>query len=214
MSPQYIVTFSLLLFPILGLIFGYLTRDRPILRKAIAYPIFVIATIAIIAGISGFSTIHIGLDFILYSSLYFSISLGLWYIFFKKSRILAALLMLSIYLCGYIFSLILPFSSDLIPKVVVQIDDNLIYKESTLSSKYNAKHIEVFKTYANIFEKRIFSKTYYDEAPAFVNDTLKLNYIRSKKELILSIPQEEDKHIYTFHENFDTQWTDTLRINE
>lgn len=212
MSPLYIVTFSLLLFPILGLIFGYLTRNKPILRRAIVYPILIIASIAIIAGVFGLSTTHIGLDLILYSSFYFSLSLGLWYIFFKKSRILAAFLMFIIFLSGYLFSLALPFSNDLIPKVSIQIDDNLIYKESTLAAKYGAKQIEIFKTYANIFEKRIFSKTYTDQAPALINDTLTISYNPQKGELILSIPKEQDKYMYTFHEKFDSSWTDTLQI--
>lgn len=212
MSPLYIVTFSLLLFPLLGLIFGYLTRNTPLIRKAIVYPIFLIATIAIIAGIFGFSTTHIGLDLILYSSLYFSISLLLWYIFFRKSRILAAILMLIIYSGGYIFSLVLPLTSELIPKVTLKIDEDLIYKETSISSRYSAKHIEIFKTYANFFEKCIYTKTYYDEAPAFVNDILSVKYNASQEELILSIPKERDKYMYTFHEKFDPQWTDTLKI--
>lgn len=212
MSPIYIVTFSLLLFPSLGLFLGYITRNHPIIRRCIVYPIFLIAMVAIIAGILGLSTIHIGMDLILYSSLYLSISLVLWYIFFKKSRVLATLLMLIIYTFGYIFSLVLPLTSDLVPKVIVRLDENTIYKEYSTYSEYSGKEVEIYRVYGNLFEKKIFIKSYYDEAPAFVNDTLKLNYKPEEKELILSIPDDENKYMYTFHKNFDKNWKDTIVI--
>lgn len=212
MDSFYIVTYSLLLFPLLGLFLGYLTRNHPLLRRCILIPVFVIATFAIIAGLMGFSTTNNNIDLILYSSLYLSISLGLWYIFFKKSRVLAAILMFVIYLGGYIFSLALPLTGDIMPKITIRLDDKTIYKETVLPSEYRGKQIEIFRVYNNFFEKRIFVKKYFDNAPCFVNDALSIDYKPEEMKLYLSIPKDESKYMYIFHENFDTQWRDTLML--
>lgn len=214
MDSIYIVTYSLLLFPLLGLFLGYSTRNHPLVRRCILIPIFVIATIAIIAGIMGFSTTNNNVDLILYSSLYLSISLGLWYIFFKKSRVLAAILMFVIYLGGYVFSLALPLTGDIMPKITVRLDDKTIYKETVIPSEYRGKQIEIFRVYNNFFEKRTFVKQYYDTAPCFINDTLVIDYNPTETKLYLSIPKNESKYMYIFHENFDTQWRDTLDLKQ
>lgn len=212
MNSVHIVTFSLLLFPLLGLFLGYLTRNHHIIRRCILFPIFAIASIAIIAGILGISTIYTNIDLILYSSLYLSISLGLWYIFFKKSRILAATLMIVIYACGYLFSLALPLTGDIMPKIIIRLDENTIYKETVLPAEYRGKQIEIFKVYNNFFEKKILAKTYYDTAPCFVNDTLSIDYEPKLQKLYLSIPTDESKYLYIFHKNFDLNWKDTLDL--
>ena len=212
MSPIYIVTFSLLLFPLLGLVLGYLTRNNPLVRRCIISPIFVIAIVAIIAGILGFSTTNTSVDLILYSSLYLSVSLIMWYIYFKKSRILAALFMLIIYGCGYLFSLVLPLTGDLMPKVVLKLDEQTIYKETILSSKYRAKQVEIYKVYSNFLEKRVQAKVYYDESPAFVDETLSIDYKPKEGHLILSMPDDNSNYLYTFHKRFNVNWRDTIYI--
>lgn len=213
MDSVYILTYSLLLFPLLGLFLGYTTRNYPLIRRCILIPIFAIATIAIIAGTLGFSTIYTNVDWVLYSSLYLSISLGLWYIFFKKSRILAAVLMFAIYIIGYVFSLALPLTGDIMPKIVLRLDENTIYKETVIPSEYRGKQIEIYKVYNNFFEKRRIVKRYYDTAPCFVNDTLTINYLPQGQKLYLSIPQDESKYMYIFHENFDPLWKDSIDLS-
>lgn len=153
MDAKFIFILSLLLYPALGLLLGYLTRNTPILRKCIMIPIFVIGLIAIIASFFGLSTINTKINFILYTSVYLSLSLGLWYIFFKRSRILAALIMLVIYPVGYVFSLALPLMGDITPQNIVKLDNDLIYKERSIDAKFAGKQIEIFRVYHNFFEK-------------------------------------------------------------
>lgn len=212
MDVKYIFILSLLLYPALGLILGYATRNHPLVRRLLIVPIFVVGTIAIVAGIFGFSTTSIGVDFVLYASVYLSISLGLWYIFFKKSRILAAILMLILYCAGYVFSLALPLTGDIVPKIAIRLGDDIIYKERFVPADYAGREVEVFKVYHRFFEKRILSKTYLDEAPAFVNDTLVVRYSPENKKIYLSIPQGVDKYTYTFHQNFNLNWVDSLNL--
>lgn len=214
MDVKYIFILSLLLYPLLGLFLGYLTRDYTRLRRGIIFSILVVAIIAIVAGIFGVSTIYTGVDFILYSSFYLSLSFGLWYIYFKKSRVLAALIMLAIYFVGFIFSLALPLAGDIAPKTVIRLDDHYIYKEMAVDSEYAGKQVEVFKVYNNFFEKRIVNIIYYDDAPAFVTDTLALDYQPQKHKLYLSIPQDEEKYMYTFHEKFNVNWVDSLDLKD
>lgn len=213
MDVKFIFILSLLLYPVLGLFLGYITRNTPKIRKAITIPIFIIGTIAIIAGVIGFSTVYTGFDFILYTSIYLSLSWVLWYIFFKKSRILAAFIMLVVFILGYSFSLALPFIGDIAPKTVIRLDDNFIYKERPISADYAGKQVEIFKVYGNFFEKCVFVNDYLDESPAFVVDTLSVKYIPENRKVILSIPQDVEKLMYTFHENFDQNWTDTLDLD-
>lgn len=121
--------------------------------------------------------------------------------------------MFAIYLCGYVFSLALPLTGDIMPKIILRLDENTIYKETVIPSEYRGKQIEIYKVYNNFFEKRSVVKRYYDTAPCFVNDTLSLNYAPRDNKLYLSIPQDESKFLYIFHENFDPVWKDTINIS-
>lgn len=120
--------------------------------------------------------------------------------------------MLVIYALGYLFSLTLPLTGDIMPKVVVRLDKETVYKETVLPAEYRGKQIELFKVYGNFFEKRILVKRYYDTAPCFVNDALKISYKPEDGKIILSIPQDESKYMYMFHKNFDRNWKDTLEF--
>lgn len=214
MDVKYIFILSLLLYPAIGLVLGYLTRNTPILRRCIMIPIFVIGTIAIIASFFGLSTIHTEIDFVLYASVYLSLSLGMWYVFFKKSRILAAILMLIIYLSGYAFSLALPLVGDIAPKTAIRLGDDIVYKERALDAEFAGKQVEIFKVYHNFFEKRIAIRVYKNDAPAFVNDMLEVRYSHEQRKVYLSIPDDKEKYIYTFHEKFDVNWTDSIDVTQ
>lgn len=212
MDVRYILTLSFLIYPLFGLFLGYLTRDKPKLRYGILVSITTISFITIIGGIFGISTIYTWVNFMLYSAVYLSLATIFWYIFFKHSKILAAFLILTLYCVGFIFSLALPLTSELVPKVSVRLSKDLLYKETPINSTFAGKRIEVYKVYGDFLEKRISSKEYQDIAPAFINDTLNVKYSPDHKKLYLSIPQKPDKYIYTFHKNFDPNWRDTISL--
>ena len=118
-----------------------------------------------------------------------------------------------VFYLGYLFSLTLPLTGDLMPKVVLKLDKETVYKESVLPAEYRGKQIEIFKVYANFFEKRILVKRYYDTAPCFASGALKIEYNTNKNEIYLSMPSDQSDYMYTFHQNFDLHWRDTLKLN-
>ena len=167
--------------------------------------------------ITNISTTIKAIDWILITSIYFSVCLFLWLSYIHKNRILKVLAIIGMvgvysigYLSGTVGALGVGFvSAEYDTKVEKWIGNGLIYKETTLGnaiSDYRGKRVEIFKTisWLPILEWRILNKEYYN----FITygNVLKVDYHSDTKTIYLSASEYWGKN----HEL--KTWSDTLRL--
>ncbi len=216
MTEWLIILISLWTYPIITYMIAKGTKKIIITKNKVLIYSIIIAIISVICYFAKVSTTLDFIDWILFTSIYFTICLFLWIVNLHSKTLLkitTGVIMLFVFGIGYFSSTIgalgvgFVLSSE-VPKTVKKIDSNLIYKETVLGnaiSDYRGKKIEVYKTFSwfPLFEWRIKVKNYYDIIT--YGEFLKTKYVKTTKILYLetSEPFEMDKKII---------WKDSIKI--
>lgn len=219
MMTWLIILFSLWTYPILAYNLVILTKNRILFKKHLIKTTLIVTGFSIFGLITNISTTIKVIDWILITSIYFSVCFFLWLIYFHKNRILKVLAvigMISVYSIGYISATVGALGIGFISaehdtKVEKWIGNGLIYKETTLGnaiSDYRGKRVEIFKTISwfPIIEWRILHKEYY----SFITygNNLKVEYHPDIKTIYLSASEHWGK------KNEIKTWSDTLRLEQ
>ena len=212
-----IILFSLWTYPILVYILARLAKNRILFKNRLIKTTLIVTGFSIMGLITNISTTIKAIDWILITSIYFSVCLFLWLSYIHKNRILKVLAIIGMvgvysigYLSGTVGALGVGFvSAEYDTKVEKWIGNGLIYKETTLGnaiSDYRGKRVEIFKTisWLPILEWRILNKEYYN----FITygNVLKVDYHSDTKTIYLSASEYWGKN----HEL--KTWSDTLRL--
>lgn len=219
MMTWLIILISLWTYPIITLVLARLTKNRFTFRKRLIKLTLIVTGLSIIGLITNISTTIKAVDWILVTSIYFSVCLFLWLIYFHKNRILkvfAIIGMVGVYSLGYISGTVGALgvgfvSAEYDTNVEKWVGNGLIYKETTLGnaiSDYRGKRVEIFKTISwfPILEWRILHKEYYNFI-TYGND-LNVDYHPDTKTIYLSASEYWGK-------NHELEiWSDTLRLKE
>lgn len=172
-----IILLSLWVYPILSLVLLQLTKDRRQIRKRMWRISFVLSGLAIFGFYTNISTTLSEIDWLIVSSLYFTISLILWWTQFQYNRFLKAAGILGMafmfaagYFAGTAGALGVSFSVHEMETTTEQwLDDGIIYKEVTLGnaiSDYRGKRVEIYRTvpFFPFVEWRTQKKEYFDSS--------------------------------------------------
>jgi hypothetical protein len=210
-----LVMFSIWFYPVITFYVVKGTRDNLGLRKKIVVTVLGVSLATVFGLLTRISTTSLELDAVLVTSLYFSISLGLWIGIERRQKLFRVIcIVLSVlifglgYLSGTIGALGVGFiTGSFESSNVIWYDNGVIYKEKPLGnafSDFRGKEVEIYKTigWLPIIEWRLANRKY------FTVDTyrypLQVKYLRSSETLILSLPDSvkiEDK-----------TWVDTLSV--
>ena len=215
MNPFLIVLIALWTYPILSLIFLFLTKRKLLIRMRGLGFIFTLTALTVLALFTKVTTISVSLNWILISCIYLSASLILWWTQFQSNKflkIIGILLMISTFGLGYLSStlgilgvgfIVAEYETD----VEKKLDHSIIYRERSLGnaiSDYRGKRIEIYKTvtWLPVFEHRIIEKEYYDIIT--YSNGLKVNYDPNKHTIHLSAK------ILSTKDNREEKWSDTI----
>lgn len=215
MNPFLIVLIALWAYPILSLIFLFLTKRELQIRMWGLGLIFTLTALTVLALFTKVTTISVSLNWILISCIYLSASLILWWTQFQSNKflkIIGILLMISTFGLGYLSStlgilgvglIVAEYETDAEKKL----DHSLIYRERSLGnaiSDYRGKRIEIYKivTWLPVFEHRIIEKEYFDIIT--YSNGLKVNYDPNKHTIQLSTK------VLSIKNNREEKWSDTI----
>lgn len=215
MNPFLIVLIALWAYPILSLIFLFLTKRELLIRMWGLGFIFTLTALTVLALFTKVTTISVSLNWILISCIYLSASLILWWTQFQSNKflkIIGILLMISTFGLGYLSStlgilgvglIVAEYETDAEKKL----DHSLIYRERSLGnaiSDYRGKRIEIYKivTWLPVFEHRIIEKEYFDIIT--YSNGLKVNYDPNKHTIQLSTK------VLSIKNNREEKWSDTI----
>ena len=213
----WIILIALWTYPVLTFVLAKSVTNNITLKKRLIKLTLIITGLSISGLITHISTTIKAVDWVLVTSIYFSICLFLWLFYFYKNRafkILAIIVMVVVYSFGYILGSVgvlgIGFiSAEYDTNIEKPISNGLIYKETILGnaiSDYRGKRVEIFKTlpWFPIIEWRILHKEYYNFIP-FRNE-LHVDYHPETNTIYLSASEFSGKN----HE-LET-WSDTLRL--
>lgn len=211
-----IILFSLWIYPILSLVLLRLTKDRRQIRKKIWRISFMLSAIAILGSFTHISTTLSEIDWLIISSIYFTISLILWWTQFQYNRFLKAagiLGMVFIFASGYFAgtagALGVGFAVAEMEATTEQwLDDGIIYKEVTLGnaiSDYRGKRVEIYRTipFFPFIEWRTQKKEYFNLSVC--RNPLIVDYRFPENKLYLSAIKLQKRDIQKV-------WGDTLTL--
>ncbi|MDI9311325.1 MAG: hypothetical protein QM535_14030 [Limnohabitans sp.] len=217
MDPFYITLISLWTYPIIALFIIGFTEKKFIVRKKIILISFIVSIITLIGILSNISTTFSEFDWILVTSIYFTTSLLLWWMYSNKRIIIKSagiLLMILIFGLGYLSSTIgalgLGFvTGEYSTDTEKWFDNGIIYKEYSLGntiSDYRGKRIEIYKTipWLPIIEWQVQHKEYYNFITSL--HPLKIDYRQNENKIYLSTSTSLRE------ENNTKTWADTLTI--
>lgn len=161
------------------------------------------------------STTSLELDTVLVTSLYFSISLGVWIGIERPQKVVRVIcIVLSIfifglgYLSGTIGALGVGFiTGSFESSNVIWYDNGIIYKEKPLGNAFTdfrGKEVEIYRTisWLPIIEWRLTNRKYYTVDT--YRNPLQVEYLRSSETFILSLPDSVKIE--------DQTWGDTLSV--
>jgi hypothetical protein len=213
-----IIITGLWLYPIISYFLLKLTKKKPAVRKWIFYVSFVIFTLTLAGLLTSISTTLDFVDWLFLSSIYFTISLSLWWIQFQTNKILkfvGKIVICIVFGIGYFFASIgisgIGFIIDGYETFNEKwLGNGLIYKENGIGNAltdYRGKRVEIFKTipWFPLIEWCIQEKEYF--GILVYKNVLTIDYYPDKNEIYLSAsgPVGEDRHIES--------WKDTLVID-
>ena len=212
-----VILVALWTYPILTLFLARLTTNKITFRKRLIKLTLIVTGLSIIGLITNISTTIKAVDWILVTSIYFSVCLFLWLIYYHKNKflkVLAIIVMVVVYSLGYFLGSVGALgvgfvSAEYDTNAEKWIGNGLIYKETTLGnaiSDYRGKRVEIYKTISwfPIIEWRILNKEYYNII-TYRND-LNVDYHSDTKTIYLSASEYWGKN----HEL--KTWSDTLRL--
>src|ERR1051325_11625938 len=250
MTEVLIITLALWTYPLLALLLVWLTRNKPTARKKLIRFSILLSLLAVFGILTNVSTTLSAIDWILISSIYFSVSLLLWILYFKQQIIYSVIaglgmvavfgiltnvsttlsaidwiLISSIYFSVSLLLWILYFKQQIIYSVIAGLGmvavfgigylsstigwlglgfvvgeftteneqwlgDGLIYKEITLGNAiadYRGKRVEIDKTisWLPILEWRVKTKEYYNVITYMIKP-LTVEYKPSEEKIYLS----------------------------
>jgi len=173
MAAFYIILAALWIYPVLGLVIVWLTRNKPPYLKKITLILFTVSALCMTGVATHISTTLYAIDWFLISLIYLTMMILLsLFIFMKRIwvKITGILLMIIISTTGYIMGSIgiigIGFIvGEFVPDKEIMFENGIIYKESMLGNAVSDKKgrlVEVYKTIAwfPFIEWRISSKKY------------------------------------------------------
>lgn len=216
-EPFYLALITFWIYPILAWMLLRITKNKPRGRKILFFSVFSVTFITL-TGLSldiifRFSAIN----YILFSLLYLTISLIIWWLCYRKKawlKVIGCILFFAVFGIGYFMStvgfvglgLIL---GNYIPINEEKMSEKISYKEIYLGnaiSDYQGKRIEIYETisFLPFLKKKIVEKKYYtEEIPIFSDLILILN--QEKREIYLyPVPNEYNRNL---------MWSDTIYLN-
>jgi hypothetical protein len=213
-----IILIAIWTFPILTLILVRLTRNNARWKKRIIKIVLGITSLTILGLVFNFSTTIKELDWILVTSVYFSICLILWVVFFftnKIVKVLATIAMILVFGFGYLSGTIgfigVGFVVGAYDTTYEKwLGDGLIYKETPIGNAiadYRGKRIEIYKTisWLPIIEWRIMHREYYNWIT--YGNNLNVDYRANDKAIYLNVSEPgKDNKLET--------WSDTIRFSQ
>ena len=221
MTTLPIILIVLWTYPIVSLILLRLTKNKPTIRKRIFNVSFILTGLSFFSLLTNISTTLSQLDWVLFSSIYFSTSLVLWWTQFqinKPLKIIGVFIMIFTFGLGYILGTVGVLGVDFIvdefnTPTQEYLGDGLIYKESSLENGihyFRGKRVEIYRTISwfPIIEWRIRKKEYFSLFSP--GSHLKADYRPTEKKIFLSLytckkwSQDLQK----------TNWSDTLNLGQ
>lgn len=175
MTAKWIILFSLWVYPIISLVLLQLTKDKRWIRKRIWRISFLLSVIAILGLITHISTTISEIDWLMASSIYFTISLILWSTQFQYSRFVKAAGIFGMafifgtgYFSGTAGASEVSFTIQEMETTTEQwLDEGIIYKEVALRnvhSDYRGTRVEIYRTipFFPFIEWRTQKKEYFN----------------------------------------------------
>jgi hypothetical protein len=215
-----IILFGLLAYPIISLNLLRLTKNKPTVRKRLFYASFILTGLSLFGLFTDISTTFSAINWILVSSIYFSVSLVLWWTQFqtnKPLKIIGFILMIFIFGLGYtsgtvgalgVGFIVAEYETD----TEKRLSDNLIYKEFNLGNvfsdyEYRGRRVEIYKTisWMPIVEWQIQKKEYMNFAAP--PNKLTVDYKSTENKIYLSASQLSSK-------DSTENWADTLMLGQ
>ena len=217
MTEILIILIALWTYPLITLFLVWWTKNRQAIRKKIIW-ISVFASLTALFGLlTNISTTLSVVDWILVTSIYFTISLLLWLIQFRQKlilKIIAVVGMIIVFGIGYLSSTIGIIGIGFVVNEYTTDTERwfasgMIYKECVLGnaiSDYRGKKVEIYKTisWLPIIEWRIKHKEYYNFITCLHPLTVDYRQGEGKIYLTTSALWGRDNHLET--------WADTLVI--
>lgn len=215
-----IILLGLWAYPIISLLLFRFTKNRLGLRKQVFFVSSILTLLALFGLLTNISTTLSELDWLIFSAIYFTISLVLIWTQFQKNKLLKVFGLVAMfivfgfgYLSGTIGILGVGF---VIGEYDTEYEDwlgtGIIYKESLLGnaiSDHRGKKVELYRTipWFPILEWRIQEKV-YNEYVAMVSTPLTVDYKPKEKKIYLSAS------MWSEHNKRYMNWADTLTIKK
>jgi hypothetical protein len=218
MTSFLIILIAIWTFPILTLILVRLTRKNTRLEKRLIKIALGITFLTIFGLIFNVSSTIKELDWVLVTSIYFSICLILWTVYYftnKTVKILAVISMFFVFGSGYLSGSIGIIGVGFVvgaydTSYEKSLGDGLIYKETPIGNAvadYRGKKVEIYKTikWLPIIEWRILHREYYNLIT--YGETLNVDYRPKIKTIYLGTSENLGKD-----HKLET-WGDTLVLS-
>lgn len=215
-----IILFALWAYPIISLLFFFATKNRLGLRKKVFTASCILTTLSILSLLTDISTTLSELDWIILSTIYFTISFGLMWTQFQRNKLLKILGGVSLFVVfsfGYLSGTIGALGVGFIvgehdTEYEKWLGNGIIYKESLLGnaiSDERGKKVELYKTitWLPIIEWKI-QKKIHTEYLRCVSTPSTINYNPKDNKIYLSGSmwiEQDNKHVY---------WNDTLAVGK
>lgn len=217
MTAYFYITFSLLLFPLLGKFLLTKTLDFPKLRKPIILMLCLTTLVTLISIETHFATISENVNWLFVTLMYLTLAVLLWWMESASGMVVKKIGVISRYVIfgiGYFiavfgFFFILMASEELEPDQTIWLDKNLIYIERNIGQgpdpSERLKKIELYKTVPYLpFVMYRFKTRTYDEWSFPLQQQLTVSYVKQKGIIFLE----------SFVKGYkDFSFTDRIKLN-
>jgi hypothetical protein len=217
MDSWLITLIALWTYPIIALIIVRRTKNGPTVRKKIILASLVVSMTALIGLLTHLSTTVSTIDWIFVTSIYFTISLLLWWTTSQTNiiiKVIGIIVMTFVFGLGYISGTVGALGVGFVTAEYSTdkeqwLEDGLIYKETALGNAiadYRGKRVEIYRTISwfPIIEWRIQHKEYYNRITYI--QPLTVDYKQDERKICLTASEQSGKD-----EKLEI-WTDTLTI--
>lgn len=218
MTAWVIILFALWTFPVISFYMVKLTEKKKHIRNRIILLCVFLNSVAAFGLLTNISATLKEIDWLIVTSIYFTICILLWLGFYQKKKIVkisALIIMVCIFAIGYISGTVGALGVGFVtaeyePSVEKWLGDGFIYKETSLGnavSDYRGKRVEIFRTipWLPVIEWRVQNKVYQNYV-AILTNPLTVEYKQSEKKIYLSAS------MWWENERKQEEWADTLSI--
>jgi hypothetical protein len=198
-----------------------LTKNKPTVRKRIFYVSFILTGLSFFSLLTNISTTISELDWIIVSSIYFSIALVLCWTQFqtkKPLKIIGVIFIIFTFGLGYILGTVGELGVDFVfaefkTDTEKYLGDGLIYKESSLEygfHDFRGKRVEIYRTISwfPIIEWRTRKKEYFSLFSP--GSHLTADYRPTENKIFLSLYTSKG----WWQDLQKTSWSDTLNLGQ